>query len=94
MAIQALNVARPKNQIPRNDNDEIADEVPVTNEERRTDELVIALVGPVGSGVSTTAVALAELLEGEFCYSVETINVRERSATTMRSCTLEMSPTS
>lgn len=77
MTIQAINAARPQNQMPKNDNEENADEVFVTNEERRTDELVIALVGPVGSGVSTTAIALADLLEGEFGYSVETIKVSE-----------------
>ena len=39
--------------------------------------MVIALVGPVGSGVSTTAIALAELLEGEFGYTVETVKVSD-----------------
>lgn len=77
MAIQAISAVRPRNQAPKNDNDENVHEVPVTNEERRTDELVIALVGPVGSGVSTTAIALAEILEGEFGYSVETIKVSD-----------------
>lgn len=77
MAIQAINVAKANNPAPKNDNSEFANEVPVTNEERRTDELVIALVGPVGSGVSTTATALAEILEGEFGYSVDTVKVSD-----------------
>lgn len=76
MAIQAISIAKPAD-IPKNDNNTSTIEIPVTNEERRTSELVVALVGPVGSGVSTTAIALAELLEGEFGYSVETVKVSE-----------------
>ncbi|MDI6026069.1 anti-phage dCTP deaminase [Corticibacterium sp. UT-5YL-CI-8] len=77
MATQAISIARPKSQTPRNDNDQNVIEVPLSSEERRTDELVIALCGPVGSGVSTTAIAIAEILEGEFGYSVETIKVSD-----------------
>ncbi|MCG5486773.1 MAG: hypothetical protein KK482_24255 [Sinorhizobium meliloti] len=77
MAIRALNVTSNKSQTPKIQSSENTSEVPVTNEERRTDELVIALVGAVGSGVSTTARALAEILEGEFGYSVETIKVSD-----------------
>ena len=43
--------------------------------ERRTDELVIALVGPIGSGVSTTARILVELLEREYGYTHHYIRV-------------------
>ncbi|TJX76892.1 MAG: hypothetical protein E5W21_03435 [Mesorhizobium sp.] len=77
MAIQSIAVAERSNQMPRNDNEELHSEIPATNEERRTDELVIALVGPVGSGVSTTATALAEILEGEFGYEVATVKVSD-----------------
>jgi len=76
MAIQAISIAKPAH-VPKNDNDTSTIEIPVTNEERRTSELVVALAGPVGSGVSTTAVALAELLENEFGYSVETVKVSD-----------------
>lgn len=62
---------------PKNDNSISEEEVPVTNEERRTDELVIALVGPVGSGVSTTSKALTDLLGREFGYSVDTVKVSD-----------------
>jgi hypothetical protein len=44
-------------------------------EERLSQELVIALVGPVGSGVSTTAQILQDRLEREFGYKVEYIKV-------------------
>lgn len=77
MAIPAVRDARARREAPKPDNDAIAGEVPLTNEDRRTDELVIALVGPVGSGVTTTAIALAEILEGEFGYTVETIKVSD-----------------
>ncbi|WP_271896075.1 hypothetical protein [Candidatus Phyllobacterium onerii] len=50
---------------------------PVTSEERRTSELVIALVGPVGAGVSTTSKVLSELLTKEYHYSVDTIKVSD-----------------
>lgn len=75
MAIRALPTVRRDVHTPRDDNIELPSDIPITNEERRTDELVIALVGPVGSGVSTTATGLAEILEGEFGYQVETIKV-------------------
>ena len=41
--------------------------------ERESQELVIALVGPVGSGVSTSARLLKELLQIEFGYDVPEI---------------------
>ncbi|MEW9308206.1 anti-phage dCTP deaminase [Labrys neptuniae] len=74
MAIQTIKIARPS-RMAKNDNATSTIEIPATNEERRTSELVVALVGAVGSGVSTTATALAELLEGEFGYSVDTVKV-------------------
>ena len=43
--------------------------------ERRTDELVIALVGAIGSGVTTTAKVLTEILEREYDYSCHYIRV-------------------
>jgi len=76
MAVQAATIARSV-QVPKNDNVDSEIEVPVTNEERRTSELVIALVGPVGSGASTTAGELAELLKREFDYTVDLIKVSE-----------------
>lgn len=77
MAIRAISAAASKSEASKTDIAELTNEVPVTNEERRTDELVLALVGPVGSGVSTTALALAEILRGEFVYIVETIKVSD-----------------
>jgi deoxycytidylate deaminase len=38
--------------------------------ERRTDELVFAVVGPLGSGCSRVSDLLAEILQGDFGYSV------------------------
>jgi polynucleotide 5'-kinase involved in rRNA processing len=38
--------------------------------DRLSQELVIALVGPVGSGVSTTAAYLSEVLSQKFGYKV------------------------
>jgi deoxycytidylate deaminase len=49
----------------------------VTLAERKTDELVIALVGPVGSGVTKTGETLTELLRDTFKYSVQPIKVSE-----------------
>lgn len=43
--------------------------------DRQTDELVIAFVGPVGSGVSKSAEILSEKLSEQFSYSVEIIRV-------------------
>jgi deoxycytidylate deaminase len=43
--------------------------------ERRTDELVVALVGAIGSGSSTTAKILVELLEREYGYTHHYIRV-------------------
>jgi deoxycytidylate deaminase len=42
-------------------------------EERRSQELVIALVGPVGSGVSTAAKYLLDILQNDFRYRVRPI---------------------
>jgi type II secretory pathway predicted ATPase ExeA len=39
-------------------------------DERESQELVIALVGPVGSGVSTSARLLKDLLVNDFSYVV------------------------
>src|SRR5215213_5532108 len=44
---------------------------------RRTEELVIALVGPVGAGVSTVARILGELLRDQFLYEVSTYRVSQ-----------------
>lgn len=52
-----------------------ADEVTLELSERQTDELVIALVGPVGSGVSTSASILADKLANKFGYKVTRISV-------------------
>ncbi|MFC3691920.1 anti-phage dCTP deaminase [Chenggangzhangella methanolivorans] len=41
-----------------------------TISDRRSQELIIALVGPVGSGVSTAAEFIREIMEVEFKYSV------------------------
>jgi hypothetical protein len=41
-----------------------------TIEERESQELVVALVGPVGSGVTTSARLLKEILATEFGYQV------------------------
>jgi ABC-type dipeptide/oligopeptide/nickel transport system ATPase subunit len=41
--------------------------------ERLSQELVIALVGPVGSGVSTSARYIAEILKQQFGYDVAPI---------------------
>jgi dephospho-CoA kinase len=45
--------------------------------ERRTDELVIALVGAIGSGVTTTAKLLAELMERDYGYSAHYVKVSD-----------------
>lgn len=76
MAIPAKIIAKPSPP-PKSEKSASIIEIPVTNEERRTSELVVALVGPVGSGATTTAIALAKLLESEFGYSIETIKVSD-----------------
>jgi deoxycytidylate deaminase len=43
-------------------------ETPLTLDERRTDELVFAMVGPVGSGVTFTANILADILRKDYGY--------------------------
>ena len=50
----------------------IEDQQKLANEisERLSQELVVALVGPVGSGVTTSAKYLAEILERQFGYEV------------------------
>lgn len=52
-----------------------SDEVLFTNEDRITSELVIGLVGPVGSGVTTTAGAIKQVLEDQYGYSVDVVKV-------------------
>jgi hypothetical protein len=59
-------------------------DVPVSDEihaisisDRRTDELVIGFVGAIGSGVSTTARILAEILDRGYNYSSNFIKVSE-----------------
>lgn len=47
--------------------------IPFRVEDRLSQELVIALVGPVASGVSTSAEIISKLLSEEFDYKVETI---------------------
>jgi deoxycytidylate deaminase len=44
-------------------------------EERLSQELIIALVGPVASGVSTAADLISKILTSEYDYTVETIKV-------------------
>jgi ABC-type dipeptide/oligopeptide/nickel transport system ATPase subunit len=41
--------------------------------DRLSEELVIALVGPVGSGVTTTSTYIAEILKQAFSYNVSPI---------------------
>jgi deoxycytidylate deaminase len=62
---------------PKANSDQDLDDIPVTSEERRTSELVIGLVGPVGSGVSTTSAKLKEILENDFGYEVVIIKVSD-----------------
>jgi len=50
-------------------------DVPYTNEDRITSELVIGLVGPVGAGVSTTAASLQKALTQQFGYSVDVVKL-------------------
>jgi deoxycytidylate deaminase len=52
-------------------------EVPVSSEERKTAELVIGLVGPVGSGVTKSAELLRKIIEEEFDYEVTIIKVSD-----------------
>lgn len=52
----------------------IKDDLP-SLKDRTTDELVIALVGPVGAGVSTSAKALGSLFAKRFKYDVVDIHV-------------------
>lgn len=53
---------------------EAKDETP-TLDQRKTPEIVIALVGPVGSGVSTTAKILETIFKNEFKYTIKNIHV-------------------
>jgi hypothetical protein len=50
---------------------------PLSLAERQTDELVIGLVGPVGSGVSTTALLFKEIMEDEYGYKSDYYKVSE-----------------
>ncbi|MBF0305408.1 MAG: deoxycytidylate deaminase [Alphaproteobacteria bacterium] len=52
-----------------------ADEEVPTLDERKTEEMVIGLVGPVGSGVTTTAQLLGKILNEEFGYNILHIRV-------------------
>ncbi|WP_188262722.1 anti-phage dCTP deaminase [Azospirillum tabaci] len=49
----------------------------ITLQSRKTDELVVALVGPVGSGVSTTSEELIKVLEKDFGYGHHYIKVSD-----------------
>lgn len=49
----------------------------VTNEERQTCELVIGMVGPVGSGATKTSEVIKKILRDEYNYIVDTIKVSE-----------------
>lgn len=42
---------------------------------RQTQELVFALVGPVGSGVTTTATILSEIMKETYAYQVEIVKI-------------------
>ena len=46
-------------------------------EERRTDELVIAFVGAVGSGVSKSAAVLSDIMARDYKYEVNKIRVSD-----------------
>jgi len=50
-----------------------AESIATTIDDRLSQELIIAMVGPVGSGVSTSAKLIAELLTTEFDYKVAPI---------------------
>lgn len=52
---------------------EVSDPLAKTISERESQELVIALVGPVGSGVTTSALLLKDLLKTSYSYDVEII---------------------
>jgi deoxycytidylate deaminase len=56
----------------------------ITLGDRQTDELVIALVGAIGSGSTTTAALLKEVMEREYKYSTNYIRISNiiRSAAT------------
>jgi len=45
--------------------------------DRRTEELVIAFVGAVGSGVSKSASLMAEIMRSEYAYTVHSIRISE-----------------
>lgn len=53
------------------------DEQTINLADRKTDELVIALVGPVGSGVSKTGETLSDILCNTYKYSVKIIKVSD-----------------
>ena len=55
--------------------EKVEDKPSLKLEDRRSLELVIALVGPVASGVSTTGAIMAEILEERFGYKVKTIKL-------------------
>lgn len=54
----------------KTNSDDIIDKIPRLKD-RLTEEMVIALVGPVGSGCTTTADILKQILESEYEYSVD-----------------------
>jgi deoxycytidylate deaminase len=53
-------------------------------EDRRTPELVIAFVGPIGAGVSTAATSLTTLLTDEYGYEVRNYKMSELILSRMR----------
>jgi deoxycytidylate deaminase len=48
---------------------------PLAVEDRRTDEIVVGFVGPIGSGISFSAEILAQLLKSKFAYEGRTIKI-------------------
>jgi polynucleotide 5'-kinase involved in rRNA processing len=64
------------NLISTSDSSPIRKTVATEISDRLSEELVVALVGPVGSGVSTTSNYIAEILKQTFSYNVcQTIKI-------------------
>ncbi len=65
--------------------------VSLSLDERETDELIIAMVGPVGSGVTTTGKMIEKILENTFGYTVTPIRVSDliRSSSNLVSVRLD-----
>jgi deoxycytidylate deaminase len=68
-------VARPE--AVANEKTSLSDEYVPTLAERRTEEIVFGMVGPIGSGVSYTSQLLAEILQNEFGYKGEILKLSQ-----------------